>query len=55
MELKDKLLKFIKEGKYDGLKKAAETFGVSKATIWYTLRGLEAEGKVKPQSQYKAI
>ena len=53
MEIKDKLLKYIREGKYDGLSKAAIDLKCSAPAIWYALRKLEAENKISPQSQYK--
>ena len=54
MEVKDKLLKYIKEGRYEGPTKAARDLKCSAPAIWYALRALEAEGSIESQSQYKA-
>jgi DNA-binding Lrp family transcriptional regulator len=54
MDIKESLLKYIKEGKYQGPTEAARDLHCSATAVWYALRALEAEGAISSQSKYKA-
>lgn len=54
MEIKEKLFKYIKEGRYNGPTEAARDLKCSAPTIWYAVQALMAEGRITTQSQYKA-
>lgn len=53
MTIKEKLLKYIQNGRYKGLSEAARDLKCSAPSIWYALRALEQEGVITKQSTYK--
>lgn len=53
MTTKEKLAKYIKEGRYTTRAKATKDLKCSTTKVWYLLLELEAEGRISKQSLYK--
>ena len=54
MTVKEKVLSLIKEGKFEGTTEAAVKLQCSGQAVWYAIQALLAEGRISPQSPYKA-
>jgi predicted ArsR family transcriptional regulator len=55
MTVQEKIYQYVKEEKYQGLKRAEVDLGLSRATIHKHLHLLVAKGLIQRQSPYRVI